>query len=67
MPDACGAQDWYSYEDGSVHVYGTCELPGGHPGRYHRETRDGMLWASWSDPTSPHTHVNAPLAPSERV
>jgi hypothetical protein len=29
------------------HIYGTCELPKGHPGR-HQEMRDGKLWASWS-------------------
>ena len=37
-PEACGATDG---------EYGTCTLPAGH-GRFHREDRDGRLWAEWS-------------------
>jgi hypothetical protein len=27
--------------------YGVCNLPAGHPTGWHRETRDGTLWAEW--------------------
>ena len=44
----CGAQDWAYGDDGEVIVYGTCELPKGHHDRFHREIRDGKVWAEWS-------------------
>jgi hypothetical protein len=33
--------------------YGTCTLPEGHDGRYHREDRSGDLWAEWSGVAPP--------------
>jgi hypothetical protein len=46
----CGAQDFAYGDLGEVIVYGTCDLEPGHQGRWHRELRDGKLWAMWSGP-----------------
>lgn len=43
----CGATDGYVLEDG---LYGRCNLPAGHGGSWHRETRRGKLWAEWRGP-----------------
>lgn len=47
--ELCGAQDWGYNEDGSVHVYGTCQKRV-HDNRWHGEWRDGKLWAGWGGP-----------------
>lgn len=41
-PDLCGA-----YDGPESDPYGVCDLPAGHPDPWHRELRDGRLWASW--------------------
>jgi hypothetical protein len=38
--ETCGIRDGGS---------GTCNLPKGHETRWHQETRDGEIWAQWSD------------------
>lgn len=47
---ACGAQDWGQNEDGSIHIYGTCQKTAGHYSDWHQEYRDGNLWAEWRGP-----------------
>lgn len=43
--------------------YGVCELPEGHDTRWHRETRDGQVWAEWSGPRPPTTIQTAEWDP----
>src|SRR5689334_7298975 len=45
-PDLCGAIDGVEGE----HVYGRCTKPAGHPEGWHREVRDGKVWAEWRGP-----------------
>lgn len=47
--DLCGATDGLSYGPFDD-PYGKCDLPAGHEGDWHREMRDGRLWASWRGP-----------------
>lgn len=48
--ETCGAQEWGRNDDGSVHIYGTCTLPLGHPTGWHQEVRDSRVWAEWRGP-----------------
>jgi hypothetical protein len=53
----CGATDGlglWADEGEPERCYGRCNLPAGHGGdeqmSWHRETRDGELWAEWRGP-----------------
>ena len=47
MPKLCGATDGLRLEGGP---YGVCNLPARHDTDWHREERDGQLWAEWRGP-----------------
>lgn len=50
----CGATDGMGFgpDDGPM---GRCNLPAGHDGDWHQETRDGQVWAQWRGPAPGET------------
>lgn len=46
----CGATDGLGAIPGTKSPYGRCNLPWGHPGKWHQEWRGRKLWAEWRGP-----------------
>jgi hypothetical protein len=58
----CGAQSWAYDDDGTVILYGTCQLPKDHEESFHLEVRGGEVWAEWSGPATYRIPEGIPLS-----
>jgi hypothetical protein len=54
VEDRCGATEWVPCDDETTaHAYRVCTMPKGHNAYFHREYRDGKMWAMSSGDDGP--------------